>query len=218
MKNVIITGASGMIGGLILDHCLESAEINQVTSLVRKPTGKQHPKLKEVVVKDFLSITDTDDFMMHQDVAFFCLGVYTGAAPRDLFRQITVDYPLIFAKALKSNNPESTYLLLSGAGADRTEKSRMMFAKDKGAAENGLDAMGFKAFYSFRPSYIYPVEKREEPNFSYRLIRSLYPLIKMTGENNSIKSTELAQAMFITGLKGAPKSILENKDILHRLM
>lgn len=218
MKNIIITGASGMIGGLILDHCLESAEINQVTSLVRKPTGKQHPKLKEVVVKDFLSITDTDDFMKGQDVAFFCLGVYTGAAPRDLFRQITVDYPLIFAKALKSNNPESTFLLLSGAGADRTEKSRMMFAKDKGAAENGLDAMGFKAFYSFRPSYIYPVEKREEPNFSYRLMRSLYPLIKMTGENNSIKSTELAQAMFITGLKGAPKSILENKDILHRLM
>lgn len=217
MKNVIITGASGMIGGLLLDHCLQSNVISQVTSLVRKPTGINHPKLKEIIVKDFLKISVSDDYMKNQDVAYFCLGVYTGAAPRELFRQITVDYPLTFARAFRENNPDSVFCLLSGAGADQTEKSRMMFAKDKGAAENGLIALNFKAFYSFRPAYIYPVEKRTEPNFSYRLMRALYPLIKLTGQNNSIESTQLARSMFQVGLHGAPKSILENKDIIDQL-
>ena len=216
-KNVIITGASGMIGNIILEHCLQDKHVNSVTSLVRKTSGLQHPKLREVIVNDFSRYDPDAAFLENQDVAFFCIGVYTGAVSRDQFRKITVDYPVRFAKALHRKSPGATFCLLSGSGADRSEKSRLMFAKDKGAAENQLAAISFKSFHSFRPAYIYPVKPRREPNFSYRLMRLLYPLIRLFGKKYSIKSTELAQAMFYVGIHGSSSSILENAAIIEHL-
>jgi hypothetical protein len=89
-----------------------------------------------------------------------------------------------------------------------------MFAMDKGAAENRLSAMGLGAFYAFRPGYIYPVTLRKEPNFGYRVSRFLYPLLKLMGPSVSIRSTQLAAAIFLVGLRGHSAEILENKDIL----
>lgn len=214
MKHVIITGASGMVGGILLDLCLQSDEIGMVTSLARKPSRLSHPKLKEVVMEDFAHYDSDGSYLESYDIAFFCIGVYTGAVPRDEFRKITVDYPVAFARELHQKSPDATFCLLSGAGADRTEMSRMMFATDKGSAENQLSAMGFKAFHAFRPAYIYPVDKRYEPNFSYRVMRAVYPLLKLFGKKYSVRSTELAQAMFHVGLHGSELEVLENKDIV----
>ena len=217
MKKVVIAGASGMVGGHLLDLCLNSKEIGQVVSLVRRVSGKTDPKLTELIVSDFTTYDLGASWLKDIDIVFFCIGVYTGAASRDEFRKITVDYPVALAKAVYGKSPEATFCLLSGSGADRSEKSRMMFAKDKGAAENRLAAIGFKAFRSFRPGYIYPVIPRKEPNFSYKLSRSLYPVLKLLKKNFSIKSTELAQGIFNVGLKVGDLEILENADILKRL-
>ena len=92
-----------------------------------------------------------------------------------------------------------------------------MFAKDKGAIEKRLSAIGFAAFHAFRPGYIYPVTPREEPNFSYRVSRWLFPVIRLLGSNVSIKSTELAQSMFNVRLYGADMEVLENSKILEQL-
>jgi len=80
-----------------------------------------------------------------------------------------------------------------------------------------LLSKNFEQLYIFRPGYIYPVEKRKESNLTYSISRTLYPLIKLFGNNASIKSTKLAQAMFQAGLKGANKTNLENQDILTEL-
>ena len=214
-RNVILTGASGMVGSLILELCLESDDVNTVTSLVRRPSSTVHPKLREIVVEDFSNYDPVIDEFENQDIAFFCIGVYTGAVPREEFRKITVDFAVAFGEALIDKSPGGTLCLLSGAGADRTEKSKMMFAADKGAAENQLSSMGLKAFHTFRPGYIYPVASRKEPNFSYKLMRFLYkPLIRPLGKKYSIKSTELAQSMFNVGFNGCDLEILENQDIL----
>ena len=218
MKNVIIAGASGMVGSHALEYCLEHPEVGTVTSLVRKASGKSHPKLKEIVHADFLDYSSIMDALKNQDVALFCIGVYTGAVGKEKFREITVDIPQALAEALKSQNDHINFCLLSGAGADRTEKSRTMFARDKGIIENILDKMELGEFHSFRPAYIYPVVPRDEPNFVYKLSRWLYkPLISKLGKNSSIKSTDLARAMVQVGLKGGGLTILENKDILEVL-
>jgi uncharacterized protein YbjT (DUF2867 family) len=214
MKKVIIAGGTGMIGRLIIKNCLSSADIEGVTSLVRKKTNNSHPKLKEVIIADFNDYSAQNALFQNVDAAFFCIGVYTGQVPDPQFRVITVDYAVSFAQALKNNSPKATLCLLSGAGADRTEKSRMAFAKYKGIAENSISAMDLGRFYAFRPGYIYPVEPRKEPNMMYRVSKSLYPLIKLMGKNSSIKSTELAMGMFNVGLNGAKNEVLENKDIL----
>jgi len=209
----IITGGTGMIGNLILNHCLDSAKISEVISLVRKPKGTAHAKLKEVVVKDFTDYSQHQALFQNVDFAFFCIGVYTGQVEDELFKKITVDYAVEFASALKEKSPKSTFCFLSGGGSDRTEKSRTAFARYKGMAENQIHDLGLN-FHSFRPAYIYPVTARKEPNLMYRFSRTLYPVIKLFGDNVSIKSTELAAAMFNVAMNGADQEILENKDIL----
>jgi uncharacterized protein YbjT (DUF2867 family) len=214
MKNVIITGATGMIGGIVVRHCLASDDVGKVTSLVRKSSGVNHPKLIELVCRDFSTYRGLEECFTGQDVAFFCLGAYTGQVPDAEFRRITVDYVQGFAALLQRNSPQATFCLLSGAGADRKEKSRVSFARYKGMAENDLLSRNFKELYLFRPGYIYPVKPRQEPNLSYRVYRWFYPLIRLLGKNTSITSAELGKAIFTAGMTGAPQQTLENRDIL----
>ncbi len=213
MKNVLIAGASGMVGSLIFEHCLSSSEVRGVISLVRRPSGIKHPKLEEVVIDNFTDYSEHQHLFQNIDAAYFCIGVYTGQVSKKDFELITVDYACSFAETLSKNSPNANFCLLSGAGADRSEKSRTAFARFKGIAENRISVLGL-SFYSFRPGYIYPTTPRKEPNVMYRISRMLYPVIKLFGRNASIQSTELAHSMFITGLNGGPREILENRDIL----
>lgn len=210
---VLITGSSGMIGKLVLTNCLYADKVSEVLSLVRKPTGQKHTKLTEIVIPNFEDYSSQERLFKDITAAFFCLGVYTGQVPDDLFKKITVNYAVEFARTLEKNSPQATLCLLSGAGADRTEKSKTSFARYKGMAENQIAKLNLK-FYSFRPGYIYPVEPRKEPNFGYRIIKVLYPIFKLLGDKYSIKSTELANAIFNVGMNGADKQNLENQDIL----
>ena len=212
-KRVIITGSTGMVGGLILKLCLESKDISEVIALVRRPANTIHPKYKEVVVLDFLDYTSQQQYFKEIDIVFYCLGAYTGSVPAEEFRIINYDYPFNLAKSIHFESPNAKFCLLSGQGADRTEKSTMQFAKDKGAIENALSALNFKAFYSFRPGYIYPTKKRKEPNFFYTLSRLLYPILKLMGNNLSITDHQLANTMFTVGMNGYSKEVLENKDM-----
>lgn len=214
MKKVLITGASGMVGNLILQECLHSDEVGEVISLVRKHSGQSHPKLREIPVSDFNDYNEHQEFFQQIDAAFFCIGVYTGQVSKEDFKIITVDFAVAFASALKKGSPNANLCLLSGAGADRTEKSKTAFARFKGMTENRISALNLN-FYSFRPAYIFPVSPRKEPNVMYSVSRALYPVIKLFGKNASIKSTELATAMFKVGMQGGNNEILENKDILN---
>ena len=213
MKNVIITGATGMIGNIILTACLDSPLIERVTMINRRTAGISHDKLTEIIHTDFTDFKAVESCFKDQDIAYYCLGVYTGAVDRKLFRTITVDYTIAFATVLKQHSPGSALCFLSGQGADQSENSRMMFAKDKGAAENFLVRQEFDQLNIFRPAYIYPVTPRKEPNLSYRIMRSLYPVFKWIFPNQVITSTELAHAMFTAGLTGENRVILENRDI-----
>ncbi len=213
MKNIIIAGATGMVGGIVLQECLNSSEVGKVTSIVRRPSGLKHEKLVEVIRKDFLDFSAIENHFENQDVAHFCIGVYTGQVPDDQFKVITVDFVQAFSDAVKKHNSRVTFCLLSGQGADPKEKSRVSFARYKGMAENYLISKSFDQLYIFRPGYIYPVEEREEPNFSYRLFRKLYPLMKRVYSSGVITSEELGKAMFKAGMQGTSKTILENTEI-----
>jgi uncharacterized protein YbjT (DUF2867 family) len=213
-KKVVITGSTGMVGSIVLELCLQSSEISEVIALVRRSTQKAHAKYKEVIVDDFLHYEPYIHLFKGVDVVFYCLGVYTGAVPAEEFRKINVDYPLILAKSIYSQSPTATFCLLSGQGADNTEKSKMQFARDKGAIENALMNLNFKSFYSLRPGYIYPTTKRKEPNLFYKISRLLYPIIKLLGSSMSITDQQLAATIFTVGMNGNSKSILENRDMI----
>jgi uncharacterized protein YbjT (DUF2867 family) len=216
MKLVII-GATGMVGGVALRRSLENPEVTKVTVIGRRSTGVEHEKLTEIQHSDYLDYSGLEDALSGQDGALFCLGAYTGTVPDDEFRTITVDYTLEFARALYARSPQAAFCLLSGQGADQSEKSSMAFARYKGIAENGLKEMGFSRVHLLRPGYIYPVEPRQEPNLMYRISRSLYPLLKFLMPNASITSEQLGWAMMDVALHGSrdfKTPELENKDML----
>jgi uncharacterized protein YbjT (DUF2867 family) len=215
-NRLVIVGASGMVGGYALRYALESPGVSIVTSIGRKRLGLSHPKLKEVLHPNFADCSALAEMLSGQDAAIFCLGAYTGAVPDAEFRTITVDYPLEFARVLRASSPGAAFSFLSGKGADPTERSRLAFARYKGAAEKALLAAGFPRLYIFRPAYIYPVEPRKEPNFSYRLMRAIYPAFRVLFPNQAIRGDDLARAMVdvvIGRTTAGPNQVFENRDI-----
>jgi len=214
--SLVIVGASGMVGGYALRYSLDNPAIGVVTVIGRKKLGISHPKLKEVLHQDFTDCSALAQPLTGQDAAIFCLGVYTGAVPDLEFRKITVDYTIEFARILRASSPAAAFSFLSGMGADQTGRSRVPFARYKGEAEKALLAAGFHRLYIFRPGYIYPVEPRNEPNFSYRLLRAIYPVFRRLFPNQVIPADDLARAMVdaaVSGKRERESVVLENREI-----
>ncbi|MDN7183271.1 hypothetical protein M0D69_35710 [Caballeronia sp. SEWSISQ10-4 2] len=213
---LVIVGASGMVGGYALRYALDDPAIGSVTSIGRKKLGISHPKLNEVLHQDFADCSALAEVLSGQNAAVFCLGAYTGAVSGSELRTITVDYTVEFARVLRDSSPDSAFSFLSGSGADPTGQSRMAFARYKGEAEKALLAAGFPRVYIFRPAYIYPVEPRKEPIFSYRFLRWFYPVFRVLFPKQVIRADDLARAMVnvvVEGTGKTPSMIFENSDI-----
>jgi uncharacterized protein YbjT (DUF2867 family) len=213
---LVIVGATGMVGGYALRYALDHPAVKSATAIVRRKLDISHPKLNEVVHRDFADCSALADTLSAQDAAVFCLGAYTGAVSDAELRTITVDYPIEFARVLHASSPSALFSFLSGSGADPTGRSRMPFARYKGEAENALLAAGFPRLYILRPAYIYPVEPRKEPNLTYRLLRGIYPVFRVLFPNQVIRADDLARAMVSavvseTAQHGGP--LFENRDI-----
>jgi uncharacterized protein YbjT (DUF2867 family) len=214
--HLAIVGATGMVGGYVLRYALDHPSVGRVTVIGRRKLGISHPKLKEVLHQDFADCTALAGALSDQNAAVFCLGVYTGAVPDAEFRKITVDYTVEFARVLRASSPNAGFSFLSGMGADQTGRSRVAFARYKGEAEKALLAAGFPRLYIFRPAYIYPVKARVEPNFSYRLLRAIYPVFRMLFPNQVIPADDLARAMVDVAVSKTAERInrtFENRDI-----
>ena len=213
---LVIVGATGMVGGYALRYALENPAVTSVTAIGRKRVGISHAKLKEVLHQDFADCSALAETLVGQGAAIFCLGTYTGSVPEAELRTITVDYTTEFARVLRLSSPDAAFSFLSGNGADPTGRSRLAFARYKGEAEKALLAVGFPSVYIFRPAYIYPVDPRKEPNFTYRLLRTMYPLFRVLFPNQVIRVDDLARAMVDVVVRptNKPQSVvLENRDI-----
>jgi uncharacterized protein YbjT (DUF2867 family) len=213
---LVIVGATGMVGGYALRYALNLPAVERVTSISRRKTGISHPKLDEVLHQDFSDCSELAQTLVGQDAAVFCLGTYTGTVTDAEMRTITVDYTVEFARVFRRCSPDAAFSFLSGSGADPTGRSRMAFARYKGEAEKALLGSGFPRLYIFRPAYIYPVEPRKEPNFSYRLLRSVYPVFQLLFPNQVIRADDLAKSMVDLAIRTGGETeqiILENRDI-----
>jgi hypothetical protein len=76
--------------------------------------------------------------------------------------------------------------------------------------------MAFPRAYIFRPAYIYPVEPRREPNFSYRLLGAIYPVFRVLFPTQVIPADDLARAMVDVALRETQETgclVFENRDI-----
>jgi uncharacterized protein YbjT (DUF2867 family) len=216
MKRLVVVGATGMVGGYALRYALAQRDVEHVTSVGRRKLGIAHAKLTEVLHSDFADCSTLAETLAGQDGTIFCLGTYTGLVTDAELRRITVDYTVEFARVLQASSPDAAFSFLSGKGADPTGQSRLAFARYKGEAEKMLLGSGLARIYIFRPAYIYPVEPRKEPNFSYRLLRRIYPAFRVMFPNLVIPADDLARAMVdvVAQRTGETQSLVfENRDI-----
>ena len=215
-NRLVIVGATGMVGGYALRYALDNSKVKSVTSIGRKKVGISHPKLEQVLHQNFASCSPLANVLSNQDAVVYCLGTYTGSVSDEQLRVITADYTIEFARVFRDSSPDAAFSFLSGSGADPTGRSRLAFARYKGQAEKALLAAGFPRVYLFRPAYIYPVEPRNDPNFSYRLLRTVYPVFRVLFPNQVIRADDLARAMVDVVLRQTRERqgvVFENRDI-----
>ncbi len=144
---VVIFGATGMVGQGILRECLLDPDVESVLAIVRKTSLPQHVKLREIVHQDVSDLSAIEDRL----ACFFCLGVSAVGMKEEEYRRLTFDLTVSVARTLAKLNATMTFIYVSGAGTDSTERGRLMWARVKGRTENTLLEMPFKAVYLFRP-------------------------------------------------------------------
>jgi len=214
---VILFGASGMVGQGVLRECLLDPEVTSVLLIVRSSTGQQHPKLREIVHKNFFDFSSIESELSGFDACFFCLGVSSAGMSEQNYRRTTYDITLAAAQTLVKINPHMTFIYVSGAGTDSSESGRMMWARVKGQTENALLRLPFKAAYMFRPGVIVPLHGIKSRTMLYRIpyavLGPLLPLLNRLFPNYITTTEKLGRAMLTASKRGAPKPVLESADI-----
>jgi len=214
---VIITGATGMVGKGALLECLDHAEITEVLSISRKPTGIEHSKLKELIHKDFSEFASVTDKLKGYDACYACMGVSSAGMKEEQYTKLTYDFTLALAKELQGLNPNLTFNYVSGAGTDSSEKGRSMWARVKGKTENDLLNLGLKQAYMFRPGAIIPLRGIQPSSKLYRVLinnlKWLIKLIKRITPNSVVDTTQIGLAMINVTKKGYDKKVLNPRDI-----
>lgn len=214
---VLLFGATGMIGQGVLRECLLDPQVNLVLSLGRTSSGQSHPKLREIVHQDLFDLSSLEADLTGLDTCFFCLGVSAAGLTEEAYRRITHDLTLSAARVLVRLNPTMTFAYISGAGADSSEKGRIMWARVKGQTENALLRLPFKAVLLFRPGAIQPLHgiTSRTPLYRllYRVLGPFLPLLKKVSPDNLTTTEQLGRAMIRAARDGAPQAVLEMRDI-----
>ncbi len=212
--NVIITGATGMVGEGVLNVCLEHPDIESILSISRRSCGISHPKLKEIIHDNFYDLSPVEEHLRGYNACFFCLGVTSVNKKEPEYYKLTYTLTTGVARILSKLNPGMTFCYISGAGTDSTEKGRMMWARVKGKTENDLMKLPFKHVYAFRPGLLSPEKGSKNVSGIFVVARLLYPGLKLIMPKYVSTLKELGLAMINSASKGYEKQILEVPDIV----
>ena len=215
--NVLIFGATGMVGQGVLRECLLDPRVARVLVVGRSSVGQQHAKLREVVLQNLFDLSPIGPELAAIDACFFCLGVSSAGMSEANYTRITYDLTLSVAEALVKANPGMTFVYVSGTSTDSTERGRTMWARVKGRTENAILKLPFKAAYMFRPAAIMPMHGITSRTRWYRVLyaatRPLWPLLRRLAPNYVTTTERVGQAMITVAANGAPMRVVENPDI-----
>jgi uncharacterized protein YbjT (DUF2867 family) len=209
----IITGATGMVGEGVLHECLKHPDVESVLVVKRKPCGVKHPKLKEILHKDFMDIKPIEDQLTGYNTCFFCAGVSSIGKNEAEYKRITYDLTLNFAQTLLNQNSEISFCYVSGVGTDSSEKGKSMWARVKGKTENDLLKLPLKSAFMFRPGYIQPIKGLKNTYKIYKIVSPLYPIFKKLFPKYVNTLSEIGLAMINVVRFNYDKKIVECVDI-----
>ncbi len=210
MKTALVVGATGLVGGHVLEQLLEDAYYDSVVILTRKTLNKQNAKLKEVIVNFDQLQNYTND--IKADVVFCCLGTtIKQAGSQEAFRKVDYEYPLRVAEIAKQNG-SSTFLIITALGSSKS--SIIFYNRVKGEVEEAIGKLNFDAFHILQPSLI--LGERKDARMGEGIAQTLSPIYDtlMFGpltKYKSIKAEQIAKAM-IHYSKSETKGIMKHES------
>jgi uncharacterized protein YbjT (DUF2867 family) len=215
--NILIFGATGMVGQGVLRECLLAPEVARVTTVGRTPVGQAHERLRDIVQADLTNLSLLAPQFADVDACFFCLGVSAVGLTEEAYTRLTYDLTLSIAQTLARANPRMTFVYVSGMGTDSSERGRTMWARVKGRTENALLRAGFDRAFMFRPGIIIPMHGIVSKTAVYRIIYAvmtpLYPLLKRAMPKAITSTEQVGRAMLAVARRGYATPILEAADI-----
>lgn len=214
---IILFGVTGMVGQGILRECLLDDGVEKVLAVSRSASRCTDAKFIEIVLTDLTRIEDLGSALDGYDACFDSLGASSAGMSEADYTRDTYELTLAIAKALVSHNPRMTFIYVSGAGTDSSERGRVMWARVKGRTENALLALPFKAAFMFRPALIQPLHGVRSKAAAYRVFYAvlgpIMPLLKRAWPQYVTTTEQIGRAMLKAARYGAPTHVLETADI-----
>ena len=223
--NILIFGATGMVGQAVLRECLLDPGVSRVVALGRSPArdtpmGRlpEAAKLEDLHHTDMYNYSAVADRLTGFDACFFCLGVSSAGMSEAAYTRVTYDLTLAAATVLARLNPQMVFTYVSGRSTDSTEQGPVMWARVKGRTENALLKLPFKAACMFRPGVIEPLDgirpKSRVYRLAYLLLMPFLSLVKFLWPQATLTTTrQVGRAMLAVARRRTSKQILEVADI-----
>ncbi|CAN5369312.1 epimerase [soil metagenome] len=203
-----------MVGEGVLHVFLQHPSVEKVLVINRRPCGVSHPKLEEIIHRDFFDLSPVQEKLAGYNACQFCLGVSSVGIDKEEYFRLTHTLTLNFARTLLGHNKDMVFNYISGVGTDSEEKAMMHWARIKGQTENDLMKMDFQDVYAFRPGFIKPMPGMKNTNPYYKYIKWLFPLGRKIYPKGFCTLEELGLSMLKVSLKGYEKKVLEGTDII----
>jgi uncharacterized protein YbjT (DUF2867 family) len=149
-KIALLVGASGLVGGYVLDSLLDAPDFARVFAISRRPLGREHSRLANRIVQFDKMEAQLKGLTCH--VAFCCLGTTLKRAGSEAaFRQVDHDLVLSFARVAKAAQAQR-FVIITSAAADTN--SKQFYLRVKGEVEKALEGMGFASLDILQPSLL----------------------------------------------------------------
>ncbi len=206
-----------MVGQGVLRECLLDPGVESVISIVRRPTGNDDPRLRELVLVNFYDLAPLASYLTGIDACFYCLGTSSTGISERKYRRISYDMTMEAAGFLLRLNPDMTFIYVSATGADPSERGRIMWARVRGALENALQRLPFRQLFIFRPAIIQPLHgitsRTRGYRIAYTLLAPVLPIIVRALPRYATTTEQIGKAMLAVTRNGYPARILESRDI-----
>lgn len=214
MSTIIVFGGSGVIGRGVLEAASADAGIGEIRALQRRPVEPPLDRVHLVRVENFADLSAHRDSFRDVDACIFALGIsQTLVSSDEEYRRITVEFALEAARRLAEESPKATFLYVSGMGADPTERSRVLFARVKGEAENLLRREPVGRLVIARPGSVVADFWPRRPKWYERLLLPVIGLVTPFLPGFSIRSRDLGRALLRAALDPSIPELLDNRAL-----
>lgn len=213
--DALITGSTGMVGKSVLQECIKDKRVKNIYLINRLPVNLKSPKISEIIISDFLKVSEIKKNIKNCDACFHCMGITSFGQNSEYYYRVTYEMTKAITDLVYSINSNSIMTYVSGEGTSTNENSKIPWANVKGKAENYILNRGLKDAYMFRLGLLIPENgiraKTKLYDLFYSLMRPLYPVMKLFPTITT--SSKLGLAMINSFYYPVSEKFLDNRKI-----